>query len=86
MYDITSRKLTKLSDDKVMYATFSPDGSQVAYVKDNNLFLKDIAITVETQITTDGVNNQVINGATDWVYEEEFGCGRGSFGRQMVVK
>ncbi|MBJ10891.1 MAG: S9 family peptidase [Flavobacteriales bacterium] len=79
VYDISSRKLTKLSDDKVMYATFSPDGSQVAFVKDNNLFLKDIASMQETQITTDGVNNQVINGASDWVYEEEFGLVRAFF-------
>ena len=62
-----------------MYATFSPNGSQVAYVKDNNLFLKDIASMQEIQITTDGVNNQVINGASDWVYEEEFGLVRAFF-------
>ena len=50
VYNVRSRKLTKLLDDKVMYATFSPDGSQVAYVKDNNLFLKDLTSMQETQI------------------------------------
>ena len=79
VYDIKSRKLTKLLDDKVMYATFSPDGSQVAYVKDNNLFLKELASMQETQITNDGANNQIINGVSDWVYEEEFGLVRAFF-------
>lgn len=72
VYNIRNKKLTKLSDDKLMYATFSPDGSQVAYVKENNLFLMDLGNMQETQITADGVNNEIINGATDWVYEEEF--------------
>ena len=79
VYDIRSRKLTKLLDDKVMYATFSPDGSKVAFVKDNNLYLKELASMKETQITSDGINNQVINGATDWVYEEEFGLVKAFF-------
>lgn len=73
VYDINNRSLNKLSDQKVMYATFSPDGSQVAYVKDNNLFLMDLENMQELQITNDGVNNEIINGASDWVYEEEFG-------------
>ena len=79
VYDIKSRKLTKLLNYKVMHATFSPDGSKVAYVKDNNLFFKDLTSMQEIQITTDGVNNQVINGATDWVYEEEFGLVKAFF-------
>ena len=56
-----------------MYATFSPDGSHIAYVKDNNLFLMNLESKKETQITKDGINNEIINGASDWVYEEEFG-------------
>lgn len=79
VYNLRNKKLTKLSEDKVMYATFSPDGSQVAYVKENNLYRMDLASMEETQITTDGVNNQVINGATDWVYEEEFALVRAFF-------
>ena len=55
-------------------------------MKDNNLFLKDLTSMQETQITNDGANNQIINGASDWVYEEEFGLVRAFFGRQMVAK
>jgi dipeptidyl-peptidase-4 len=73
VYDVNKRSLNKLLDQKVMYATFSPDGSQVAYVKENNLFLMNLENMQEIQVTNDGINNQIINGATDWVYEEEFG-------------
>ncbi len=73
VYDINNGSLNKLLDQKVMYATFSPDGSQVAYVKDNNLFLMNLENMQEIQITNDGINNEIINGASDWVYEEEFG-------------
>ena len=73
VYDVNKRSLNKLLDQKVMYATFSPDGSHIAYVKDNNLFLMNLESKKETQITKDGINNEIINGASDWVYEEEFG-------------
>jgi dipeptidyl-peptidase-4 len=72
IYDIFTDKLKKLSDDKVMYATFSPKGEKVAYVLENNLLIKDIQTEKITQITTDGKKNHIINGASDWVYEEEF--------------
>ena len=55
-----------------MYATFSPQGDKVAYVLDNNLFIKDIKSGTITQVTSDGKKNHIINGASDWVYEEEF--------------
>lgn len=54
-------------------ATFSPDGDRVAFVRDNNLFIKNLKFGSESQITFDGKEDQVINGAPDWVYEEEFG-------------
>ncbi len=73
VYDVNNGSLNKLLDQKVMYATFSPDGSQVAYVKDNNLFLMNLENMQEIQITNDGINNEIINGASDWAYEEEFG-------------
>lgn len=57
---------------KCSYATLSPDGSKVAYVRDNNLFYYDIAQKKEVAVTTDGRKNFIINGSTDWVYEEEF--------------
>jgi len=53
-------------------ARFSPDGRSIAFVRDNNLFIKRLDFGTEIQVTTDGVRNSVINGATDWVYEEEF--------------
>jgi dipeptidyl-peptidase 4 len=72
IYNIFTDKLKKLSDDKVMYATFSPKGDKVAYVLGNNLFIKDIQTEKIIQVTTDGKKNHIINGASDWVYEEEF--------------
>jgi dipeptidyl-peptidase-4 len=77
VYDLQLKKLLKLSNDKVMYATFSPDETKVAYVKDNNLFYFDLNRLNETQVTKDGKYNHIINGATDWVYEEEFGIYKG---------
>jgi dipeptidyl-peptidase-4 len=67
-----TRKLTD-SEEKQQYAQFSPTGDKAAYVQDNNLFLVDLETGEETQITSDGEFNKVINGAADWVYEEEFG-------------
>ncbi|MCV5968632.1 DPP IV N-terminal domain-containing protein, partial [Lactococcus petauri] len=57
---------------KLMHPSLSPDGKRVAYVKDNNLYIKDITTNTITAVTTDGKWNQVINGNCDWVYEEEF--------------
>ena len=61
-----------MNEGKVLHATFSPDGSKVAFVKDNNLYLYDIATATSKAITTDGKWNFIINGNCDWVYEEEF--------------
>ncbi len=72
LFEIASKKLTKLFDFQVQEPTFSPDGTKIAYAKDNNLFLYDIASKNSKQLTTDGKKNAVINGITDWVYEEEF--------------
>jgi dipeptidyl-peptidase-4 len=72
VYDIASKSLQKLSENKIQEPTFSPDASMVAYVFDNNLYIKTLATDEETQITTDGKKNEIINGVTDWVYEEEF--------------
>lgn len=54
-------------------ATFSPDGDRVAFVRDNNIFIKNLKFGTESQVTYDGEKNKVINGVPDWVYEEEFG-------------
>ncbi|MFK7750787.1 MAG: DPP IV N-terminal domain-containing protein, partial [Kordia sp.] len=73
VYDIASKKVTKISDNKIQEPTFSPNGKKVAYVYDNNVYVKDLMSGSEIQITKDGVKNEIINGVTDWVYEEEFG-------------
>jgi dipeptidyl-peptidase-4 len=77
VYDIPTSKLVKVSNKKIMYATLSPDGNKVAYVSDNNLFCFDMAKGKEKQITRDGLKNEIINGAVDWVYEEEFSMSKG---------
>jgi len=58
-------------------AKFSPTGHHVSFVRDNNLFIRDLRNGTEFAVTTDGVWNGVINGAMDWVYEEEFGTDDG---------
>lgn len=77
VFDLKDRKAYKVADDKVRYATFSPDGSKVAYVSGNNLFYTDYQSGKTTQITTDGEDDAIINGAVDWVYEEEFAMSQG---------
>ncbi|MCG2609975.1 DPP IV N-terminal domain-containing protein [Flavobacterium sp. SM15] len=72
IYDTTAKTLVKLADYKVQEPTFSPDGTKVAYAYQNNLYVYDLGSKKHTQITTDGKKNAVINGITDWVYEEEF--------------
>ncbi len=72
LYDMASKSMAKVLE-QVQEPTFSPDGSRIAYVKDNNLYVYDIASKTSKQVTTDGKKNAIINGITDWVYEEEFG-------------
>jgi dipeptidyl-peptidase-4 len=72
LYDIAAKTTSKLSKGgKQSYATFSSDGSKVAFVRDNNLFIVNVSDLAEQQVTTDGKFNHIINGSTDWVYEEE---------------
>ncbi|MCI2228997.1 S9 family peptidase [Polaribacter sp. MSW13] len=70
-YDIASKKLSLIGEG-IQEPIFSPDNQKVAYAKDNNLFIKNFTTNKITQITNDGKINSVINGITDWVYEEEF--------------
>ena len=72
IYDIASKKLQKIADYKIQEPTFSPDGKKIAYGYQNNLYVYDLASAKHTQITSDGKKNHIINGITDWVYEEEF--------------
>jgi dipeptidyl-peptidase-4 len=73
VYDISTKKITPLSSEgKQQLATFSPNGNSVAFVRGNNIFIKSLITNEEKQITFDGEFNHTINGAADWVYEEEF--------------
>lgn len=72
IYDIAGKGVVKISEHKVQSPSFSPDGKQVAYVFENNIYLFDIASKSTEQLTSDGKKNKIINGITDWVYEEEF--------------
>lgn len=72
IYDIVSKKLTQIAAQKIQEPTFSPDGSKVAYVFENNIYIKDFEDNGLIQVTKDGERNRIINGVTDWVYEEEF--------------
>ena len=73
-YDTRRRLVKPLNESgkKVMIPTFSPDGRMCAYVEDNNIWIRKFDFDTETQVTKDGAINRIINGATDWVYEEEF--------------
>ncbi len=75
VYEVDSRRLTPLSmNGQQQSAIWSPDSRRVAFVRENNVFVVDVADGMkETQVTTDGRRNEVINGIPDWVNEEEFG-------------
>jgi dipeptidyl-peptidase-4 len=72
--DRTAKSLRKLGGDApastLMFAKFSPDGRRVAYVRDNDLYVEDIATAAITRLTSDG-SPTTVNGTSDWVYEEE---------------
>lgn len=71
VYNIASKELILIGEN-IQEPIFSPDNQKVAFAKDNNLYIKDFYSNTTTQITTDGLKNNIINGITDWVYEEEF--------------
>lgn len=72
VYDVATKGITKISDAKIQEPEISPDGSKVAYVLDNNLYIFDVWGKTTERITEDGSYGSIINGVTDWVYEEEF--------------
>jgi dipeptidyl-peptidase-4 len=71
VYDIKTKNLSLLDESKVLHASFNPNGDKVAYVKENNLHIKDLNKNTIDAITADGKLNEIINGNCDWVYEEE---------------
>lgn len=73
-YDVRRNYIKPITDskEKVMIPTFSPDGQMCAFVKDNNIWIRKFDFDTEVQVTKDGALNKILNGTTDWVYEEEF--------------
>ncbi|MDR1458931.1 MAG: S9 family peptidase [Bacteroidales bacterium] len=74
IYNIKSKTIRSLSDTakgKQSFATFSNDGKKVAFVRSNNIFIKNLETDEEIQLTMDGLSRHIINGMADWVYEEE---------------
>ena len=78
IYNVRNNKLEPLSEGGPQQVPlFSPDGTQIAFVRDNNIWLVKLLFgNAESQVTKDGKFNEVINGIPDWVYEEEFGFNR----------
>lgn len=73
VWNSVTKEFAQLSDKGAQQiATFSPDGNRVAYVRDNNIFIKNLKFGSTSQATFDGKKNEIINGSPDWVYEEEF--------------
>ncbi len=80
VYTVADGNMEKISQNgKQRLTTFSPDGRMVAFVRDNNLYVMNLTSMKETQVTADGKFNEVINGTTDWVYEEEFSITQGFY-------
>ena len=74
VYDVEDQTFTPVYPEaKIRLATLDPTGERVAFVVDNDVYIRDLASGNLTQVTDDGEVNAIINGATDWVYEEEFG-------------
>ncbi|MFN5031254.1 MAG: DPP IV N-terminal domain-containing protein, partial [Flavobacteriia bacterium] len=74
LFDLKTGTLTALDEkhQPQTLAEYSPDGTMVSYIYKNDLYVKDIASGKVKKLTQDGKRNKVINGTTDWVYEEEF--------------
>lgn len=78
IYNVKNNKLEPLSKNGPQQVPlFSPDGNQVAFVRNNNIYLVKLLFgNSESQVTKDGEYNKVLNGIPDWVYEEEFAFNR----------
>lgn len=72
VYDIVSKTVNSFTANPIQEPSFSADGTKIAYAFENNLYVHDLVSGAKIQITQDGQKNKIINGITDWVYEEEF--------------
>ncbi len=80
IYDLKTKEVKRLvGGEKQSYATLSPDGNKVAFVRSNNLYVTELATGKTQALTTDGAYNKIINGSADWVYEEEFSFAKAFF-------
>jgi dipeptidyl-peptidase-4 len=79
VYDLSSKKIIRLAEGELSNVSFSPDSRMAAFTRNNNMFYVDLSNMKETAITNDGIFNKIINGSTDWVYEEEFEFTRAYF-------
>ena len=79
LYDIQNDKIYDVFDEKIQNLSFSPDEKFVSFTFENNIYINEIQNIIKgkinsfKKITSDGKNNSIINGSSDWVYEEEFG-------------
>lgn len=73
VFDRESKKLTPVFGKPIQNPVLSPDGSNLAFVYENNVYIQNLSSLDLTTVTRDGERNAIINGAPDWVYEEEFG-------------
>ncbi len=82
-FHIYNRKENSLQavneDDKISYATLSPDANKIAYVWKNDIYYMNIEDGITLPVTSDGKMNHIINGSADWVYEEEFSFAKAFF-------
>lgn len=72
MLNVKTKTLTQITSDRISIPTFSPDGTKIAFLRENNIYILNLSTNETTQLTFDGKKNEIINGSTDWVYEEEF--------------
>ena len=73
VYDLESKLTTNVASQPIQNPLINPKGTSIAYVYRNNIYIKSLLDSSKQKITNDGVLNEIINGAPDWVYEEEFG-------------
>jgi dipeptidyl-peptidase-4 len=74
LFDLNTQKLEALDAEHApqTLAEYSPDGKKVSFIHGNDIFIKDLTTGKVRKVTEDGKRNKIINGTTDWVYEEEF--------------
>ncbi len=79
LYDISTKQLMPLDEkhQPQSLAEYSPDGKSVSFIYGNDIFVKQVANGKVVKLTEDGKRNKIINGTTDWVYEEEFSITKG---------